>query len=77
MKGPLQVGDRVQYSRAWCRNTGNNTGELPFAIGRITKIVDLGSMKLAHIKWDGAYGEVCPEKVAIANLNRIGDLEGV
>lgn len=61
----MDVGDRVAFKRSFLRNTGQMTGDVPFARGTITKLVPLGQTALAEIKWDS--GDV-PAKANIANL---------
>lgn len=74
----LKVGDRVRYSRLFLRSTGQYTGDVPFAKGRITGIEVLGpasdpeATRLAHIDWENCD---CPKRVALFNLSRVGRLE--
>ncbi len=50
----LKLGDQVRYSAEWCRNTGNQTGDIPFARGEVKRILNPGSDRAyADILWDG------------------------
>lgn len=64
----LEVGDKVQYSKAWLRSTGSYTGDFPRAKGVITKLEKLGSLFLAVIDWN--YPDI-PSKVNVANLKKL------
>ena len=66
----LQLGDRVTYSSRFLKDTGQHTGEIPFARGTITGFTPMGSSQLANIIWDR---EGIPGKVLINNLSRIRD----
>ena len=71
----LQIGDRVAYSRQWLRSTGNFTGPIPFARGRITAFEPLGrETMLAVVAWEGELvGESpAPTLVNVKNLARVG-----
>ena len=68
----LKIGSYVKYSRNWLRSTGNFTGDIPIAQGRIINIQDLGSLKLAIIEWNRID---IPEKVNIKNLVDVRDLQ--
>jgi hypothetical protein len=64
----LQLGDRVAYSSRFLKNTGQHTGDIPFARGTITRLTLIGNSQLAHIDWDR---EGIPGKVLVANLSRV------
>ncbi len=64
----LEIGHRVQYSAAFCRNTGQCTGVTPFARGTIIGLKNLGETVLATITWDNPDG--LPDKVNTKNLER-------
>ena len=68
----IKVGDRVQYSRHWLKSTGQFTGDIPHAKGTVTAIKELGSLKIATVDW--ANPEI-PERVNVANLSKVGQLE--
>lgn len=63
----LKIGDEVRFGAEWCRNTGNQTGDLPFARGRIEKIKhrlsDGGPLLI--IDWSN---ETIPAAVLACNL---------
>lgn len=67
---PIQVGDRVCYSKRFLQSTGQYTGDVPFARGTVTALVPLGSTTLAEITWDTPE---LPERVNVANLSRVTD----
>lgn len=56
----LEPGDRVCFSRAFLRNTGQFTGRVPFAVGYIVSLKDLGDdLVIAFVHWeDGVLGPV-------------------
>ena len=45
---PIQIGDEIAYSAAFLNNTGQHTGEAPFARGTVTNLVPLGATMLAE-----------------------------
>ena len=65
----LTIGDRVAYSAAWLRSTGQMAGDSGHARGVIKKLIPLGSTMLAEIEWES--GEH-PGKVNVANLAKVG-----
>lgn len=56
----LKPGDRVCFSRAFLRNTGQFTGRVPFLTGHIVSLENLGGdLVIAFIHWDDdVYGRV-------------------
>jgi hypothetical protein len=62
---PINVGDRVAYSRSFLQSIGALTGDMPFARGVVEKIEEFGTLRLATVKWDG---EETTMRVAVANL---------
>jgi hypothetical protein len=64
-KSKLKVGDRVAYSRAFCQDTGQQTGDIPFARGVIESFESIGETALAIINWNDPN---IPEKVNVKNL---------
>jgi hypothetical protein len=66
----VQVGDTVAYSRQFLRNTGQYTGDAPFARGKVTGLTPLGQLLLAQVLWDC---EDLPGKVNVKNLSRVKD----
>jgi hypothetical protein len=71
---PLQIGDKVQYSAKFLRSISCYTGELPFAQGEITELTGkVGEeYRIATIRWINAFA---PDKVNVANLVKIGEIE--
>jgi hypothetical protein len=80
----IQVGDRVQFSRKFLKNisrkflknTGQHTGDVPFAKGKVIKLTPFGSPHsptiLATVEWDTPD---VPVQVNIAHLHKIGEVE--
>jgi hypothetical protein len=66
----VQVGDTVAYSRQFLKNTGQYTGDAPFARGKVTGLTPLGQLLLAQVLWDR---EDLPNKVNVKNLSRVKD----
>ena len=49
----FQVGDRVQYARAWLRSTGQLAGDIPHATGRIIGLTPVSAgLDIATIEWN-------------------------
>ena len=66
---PVKVGDTVMYSKAWLRSTGQFTGDICFAKGKVTGLKTLGKeLVLAEIEWDKPD---LPERVNVKNLSRV------
>lgn len=64
----ITAGDRVAFSAAFLRSTGQFTGRVPFLRGDIASLDDLGSCVLALIQWnDGT-----ESRVNVKNLARVG-----
>jgi hypothetical protein len=70
----FSVGDMVQYSREWLKNTGQNTGSAPRAKGKVVGVSMLGANQLVEIDWDV---KDLPKKVIAPNLNKVGSVENV
>jgi hypothetical protein len=68
---PINVGDRVAFSRAWLRSTGHFTGEVPFLRGVVRDVVRIGSgfdvPAIVTVAWDGAH----EQRVLACNLVRV------
>lgn len=65
----IQAGDRVAYSKQWLQSTGQLTGDVPSARGKVTGLVPLGSsLVLAEIEWDLPD---LPTRVNVKNLSRV------
>lgn len=74
-KQPIAVGDRVQYAKKFLQSTGQYTGVIPHAKGKVTGLIPLGTeTTLAEIDWGSDRDEV-PGRVNVLNLNRIGGFE--
>lgn len=68
----ITIGDRVGYSSAFLRSTGQYTGKAPFRRGVVLSIDEpVPGFALARIKWDG---ESDPSSVNIKNLALIGTM---
>ena len=68
----IEVGDTVQYSRDWLRSTGQYTGDIPFAKGKVIELKPLGDITLAIIDWND---REIPSKVNVKNLSKVGTPE--
>lgn len=66
----VKPGDQVAYSKKFLQSTGQYTGDAPFARGKVTRIVPLGSLTLAQIEWNVPD---LPNRVNVANLSRVKD----
>jgi hypothetical protein len=67
----IRIGDQVGYSHAFLKSTGQHTGIVPFARGKVTDLTVFGSATLAIVAWDTPD---MPERVNVANLARVGSL---
>lgn len=67
----IKVGDKVRYSTKFLRNTGQYTGDIPFARGIVTALEPLGKGSirtfLAVIDWGNPD---IPERVLVSNLEK-------
>jgi len=61
----MKPGDRVCFARHFLRNTGQFTGDVPFAVGTVEAVIDYGSFTLATIRWDNLAGH---KTVNVKNL---------
>ena len=68
---PVQVADRVAYSKRFLQSTGQHTGDAPQARGQVTGLTTLGSIVLAEIAWDGDAD--LPTKMNVKNLSLVKD----
>jgi len=69
----VQVGDTVGYSKAFLQSTGQYTGDAPFARGKVTALLPLGSdTTLAEIDWDKPD---LPPRVNVKNLSTIKQIQ--
>jgi len=48
----MEIGNTVQYSKNWLRNTGQYTGDICFAKGVVKELEPFGKNELATIEWD-------------------------
>jgi hypothetical protein len=67
---PIQVGDKVCYSKSFLQSTGQYTGDIPFARGVVVSIDTYGTLRLATIDWGD---NNIPPKVAVNNLSKVTD----
>lgn len=49
------IGDRVAYSVAFLKSTGETTGDMPRLRGTVHAIESLGANQLVVIKWDNFF----------------------
>jgi hypothetical protein len=70
---PIKVGDTVGYSKQFLQSTGQYTGDAPFARGKVTELLSLGSdTVLAEIDWDRPD---LPPRVNVKNLSTIKQIQ--
>lgn len=67
----IRVGDTVQFTAAFCRNTGQTVGETPFLKGKVVEMKPFGDNVLAKVDW----GDGEPIGVLVCNLKKVGSLE--
>ena len=68
---PIAIGDKVAYSAAWLRFTGQMAGDIGHARGVVTGLKVLSEdVVLAVIEWN--LPDI-PEKVNVKNLSRVGE----
>jgi hypothetical protein len=68
----LKIGDRVGYSAAFLRSTGQFTGRKPFLRGTIIGIEEIApGTQFAGVIWDCSLD---PRKVNVKNIARVGSL---
>ena len=48
----FNLGDRVAYSAAWLRSTGNMVGDLPRLRGSVVAVQPFSDKQLVVIAWD-------------------------
>ena len=66
---PIQVGDRVGYSKQFLQSTGQYTGDVPFARGKVLALHTLSEdVILAEIEWDKPD---LPTRVNVKNLTTV------
>lgn len=66
----FRIGDRVQYARTFLRATGQLTGDVPHATGRVISLQPISAaLDLAVIEWNRAG---VPSKVLTSNLIHAG-----
>lgn len=66
----FRIGDRVQYARTFLRATGQLTGDVPHATGRVISLQPISAaLDLAVIEWDRPD---VPAKVLTSNLIHAG-----
>lgn len=70
---PIQVCDTVGYSKQFLQSTGQYTGDVPFARGKVTSLLPLGSETvLAEIDWDKPD---LPPRVNVKNLSTVKQIQ--
>lgn len=69
----IKVGDIVAYSKQFLQSTGQYTGSVPFARGKVSALIPLGSeTTLAEIDWND---EELPPRVNVKNLTTIQGIQ--
>jgi hypothetical protein len=65
----IKVGDKVAYSTAFLKSTGEHTGPIPFARGVVTDLKKHGKdFEIATVKWDTPEA---PEQTNSRNLVKV------
>jgi hypothetical protein len=65
----IKVGDKVAYSTAFLKSTGEHTGPIPFARGVVTDLKKYGKdFEIATVKWDTPEA---PEQVNTKSLVKV------
>ena len=69
----LKPGDRVCFSRAFLRNIGEFSGWMPFAVGSVEALEDLGGdLLIAFIRWDdGVEGRVNVKNLILSDRKHL------
>lgn len=66
----FKIGDRVRYARTFLRATGQLTGDVPHATGRVISLQPISAaLDLAVIEWNRPD---VPAKVLTSNLIHAG-----
>ena len=69
----IQVGDTVGYSKQFLQSTGQFTGDVPYARGKVIALHQLGSdVMIAEIDWNN---DELPPRVNIKNLSTIRQIQ--
>jgi hypothetical protein len=69
---PINVGDTVAYSKAFLQSTGQYTGDVPHARGKVTALVPIGTETiLAEIDWN------TPDIPARVNVKNLTTAKGI
>ena len=68
----IALGDIVRYSAAWLRNTGQFTGGICFAKGKVTALDTKRDYTIATVDWGN---DDIPARVNVANLERVRQAE--
>jgi hypothetical protein len=68
----IAVGDTVAYSAAWLRSTGQYTGDIPRAKGKVVDLTVLSpDVTLAIVDWGG--NPEIPTRINVRNLCRVNE----
>ncbi len=69
----IQVGDTVGYSKQFLQSTGQQTGDTPFARGKVTALLQIGTeTTLAEIDWNTPD---LPARVNVKNLSSVKQIQ--
>lgn len=52
MKQSITVGTKVAYSKRFLQSISEVTGAMPFARGKVTRLLRLGDTVIAEVDWD-------------------------
>lgn len=68
----INVGDKVAFSAAFCRNIGAQTGEVPAMRGTVVEVFQVAKSTIATVDWQN--GEP-PTRTNANNLAVVGSLK--
>lgn len=72
MSAPIFAnGDRVRYSAQFLRNTGQLTGEVPFARGTVVGTLEGPGYVLVRVTWDAPLLDRLTWRVLSTNLEKV------
>lgn len=67
----INVGDTVGFSKAFLQSTGQYTGDVPFARGRVKSLRTYGDTTIAEVEWD------TPDMAKLVNVVNLTTTRGI
>ena len=67
----IKIGDKVAYSAAWLRSTGQMAGDIGHARGVVTDLDVTPDYTIATVDWGG--DPEVPTRINVRSLARIGE----